>query len=171
MAYKVGDEAFLKVNIVRTSNEYKDGRNIRVETPNEEYIWVSEDDIDWGNEDAEEQGLLLRLPKEIQDIDKRMLEYAFVKAINLVKYGVDVDSKLESAVETSYALHNAYMKGTKDAVDRVYESKTEIRNKAIDKFAEELYNKSTNFKNIESDDYGMLHYEDIYETAEQMKGK
>ena len=53
MAYKVGDEAFLKVNIVRTSNEYKDGRNIRVETPNEEYIWVSEDDIDWGNEDAE----------------------------------------------------------------------------------------------------------------------
>ena len=51
------------------------------------------------------------------------------------------------------------------------EEEQEIRNKAIDKFAEELYNKSTNFKNIESDDYGMLHYEDIYETAEQMKGK
>jgi len=46
----------------------------------------------------------------------------------------------------------------------------EIRNKAIDDFAEKLYNKSTNLKNIESDDYGMLHFEDVYEVAEQMKG-
>lgn len=44
------------------------------------------------------------------------------------------------------------------------------RNKAIDDFAEKLYNKSTDLKNIESDDYGMLHFEDVYEVAEQMKG-
>lgn len=47
----------------------------------------------------------------------------------------------------------------------------EIRNKAIDELAEKLYKKSTDFKNIESDDYGMLHYEDVYKIAEQMKGE
>lgn len=46
----------------------------------------------------------------------------------------------------------------------------QIRAKAIDEFAEALYNKSTFLKHIESDDYGMLHFEDVYEVAEQMKG-
>ena len=43
-------------------------------------------------------------------------------------------------------------------------------NKAIDEFAEALYNKSTFLKFIESDDYGMLHFEDVYDIAEQLKG-
>jgi len=47
----------------------------------------------------------------------------------------------------------------------------EIRDKAIDEFAEALYNKSTFLKFIESDDYGMLHFEEVYELAEQMKGE
>ena len=47
----------------------------------------------------------------------------------------------------------------------------EIRAKAIDEFAEALYNKSTFLKFIESDDYGMLHFEEVYELAEQMKGE
>ena len=46
----------------------------------------------------------------------------------------------------------------------------EIRAKTIDEFAEELYIKATSCKYIESDDYGMLHYEDVYEIAEQLKG-
>lgn len=45
-----------------------------------------------------------------------------------------------------------------------------IRAKAIDEFAEKLYNKSTDLRDIESDDYGILHYEDVYEVAEELKG-
>ena len=45
------------------------------------------------------------------------------------------------------------------------------RDKAIDEFAEALYNKSTFLKFIESDDYGMLHFKEVYEIAEQMKGE
>lgn len=50
-------------------------------------------------------------------------------------------------------------------------TESEIRAKAIDEFAEALYNKSTSLKYIESDDYGMLHFEEVYEIAEQLKGE
>ena len=43
------------------------------------------------------------------------------------------------------------------------------RNKAIDEFEEKLYNKSTYLRDIESDDYGILHYEDVYEVSEELK--
>ncbi len=46
----------------------------------------------------------------------------------------------------------------------------ELRAKAIDEFAEALYNKSTFLMHLEDDYYGMLHYEDVYEVAEQLKG-
>ena len=45
MAYKVGDEVLLKAKIVRVDNEYKDGRDVRVEIPDEMYFWISEDEI------------------------------------------------------------------------------------------------------------------------------
>ena len=47
----------------------------------------------------------------------------------------------------------------------------EIRNRAIEEFKEELYCKSTDFKNIESDGYEMLSYEDVCMVAERMKGE
>ena len=61
--------------------------------------------------------------------------------------------------------------GLRLAERQINANEQEIRNKAIDEFAEELYKKSTDFKNIESDDYGMLHYEDVYKIAEKMKGE
>ena len=44
-------------------------------------------------------------------------------------------------------------------------------NTAVDEFAKMFYNKSTELKNIESDDYGLLNYEDVYKLAEQLKAK
>lgn len=76
-------------------------------------------------EDAEEQGLLLRLPKGIEDIDKRVIEYSLIKAINLSRYGVDVDDKLKNATETAYALSQAYNRGRQDERDRFYELRKE----------------------------------------------
>jgi hypothetical protein len=127
-------------------------------------------------EDTEEQGLLLRLPQELSNVDEQIIKYTLAKAVSLVKYGVDVDAKLEGAVETSYALHNAYMKGTKDAVDRIYESKTKIRNKAIDEFAEKL---ATNVESFQAEVNGIradlmtedYFHEYIWKIAEQMKGE
>lgn len=53
---------------------------------------------------------------------------------------------------------------------KIKKAKRSARAKAIDEFAEKLYNKSTDLKDIESDDYGILHYEDVYEVAEELKG-
>ena len=46
-----------------------------------------------------------------------------------------------------------------------------LKARVIDMFAERLYNKATALKSIESDDYGMLHYEDIYKIADEMKAE
>ena len=70
-------------------------------------------------EDLDEQGLLLRLPSEIHDIDKKALEYSIIKAINLTKYGVDVSDKFETATGMNYALNQAYLRGRQDEIDRI----------------------------------------------------
>ena len=72
-------------------------------------------------------------------------------------------SKLRHDGHITDAEYQAFIKKL-DGHDR------EIRNKAIDEFAEKLYNKSTDLRDIESDDYGILHYEDVYEVVEEMKG-
>ena len=72
-------------------------------------------------------------------------------------------SKLRHDGHITDAEYQAFIKKL-DGHDR------EIRNKAIDEFAEKLYNKSTDLRDIESDDYGILHYEDVYEVVEELKG-
>ena len=76
-------------------------------------------------EDAEEQGLLLRLPKGIEGIDKRVIEYSLVKAINLARYGIEVCDNLENATQISYAINQAYMLGRQDERNRFRELRKE----------------------------------------------
>lgn len=120
-------------------------------------------------EDAEEQGLLLRLPIEIRGVDERIIKYALAKAMCLFKYGVDVDSKLEGAVETSYALHQAYMRGSQDAIDEMHKRKQEIRNKAIDEFAEMIELEILTM--LTSEQEYRIAKKSLDEIAEQMKGE
>ena len=69
-------------------------------------------------EELDEQGLLIRLPKELADvIDKQNLYLALLRSINLVKFGVDTN-ELNTAVETHAALRQAYMRGRKDEIDK-----------------------------------------------------
>ena len=75
--------------------------------------------------DAEEQGLLFRLPKEFRDIDKRIIEYSLVKAINLARYGIEVDDRLESATQISSAISQAYMVGRQDERNKYRELRKE----------------------------------------------
>ena len=71
-------------------------------------------------EDLEEQGLLLKLPSEMHDVDKKILWNSFARAISLIKYGVDVsDKQFETATETQYALNQAYIRGRQDEIDRI----------------------------------------------------
>ena len=74
---------------------------------------------------AEEQGLLLRLPKSMHDIDKNIIEYALVMAINLSRYGVNVMDKIKSETELSYFLNQAYLRGRQDEIDRMNRIKEE----------------------------------------------
>lgn len=76
-------------------------------------------------EDAEEQGLLLRLPKEFSNIDKRIIEYSLVKAMNLVRYGIEVDDRLENATQISCAINQAYMMGRQEERNRFRELRKE----------------------------------------------
>ena len=76
-------------------------------------------------EDAEEQGLLLRLPKELSNIDKRIIEYSLVKAMNLVRYGIEVDDRLENATQISCAINQAYMMGRQEERNRFRELRKE----------------------------------------------
>jgi hypothetical protein len=47
----------------------------------------------------------------------------------------------------------------------------EYRNQVIDEFAKKLCDKSTLFKHIESDDYGIISEREILEIAEKMKNE
>ena len=76
-------------------------------------------------EDAEEQELLLRLPKELSNVDKRIIEYSLVKAINLVRYGIEVDDRLENATQISSAINQAYLRGIQDGRNRFSELRKE----------------------------------------------
>lgn len=49
-------------------------------------------------------------------------------------------------------------------------TEAEIRNKAIDEFAEKLKDKSTFLKSLQNDYYGYVCEEEIDEIAEQLKG-
>lgn len=75
--------------------------------------------------DAEEQGLLLRLPKEFSNIDKRIIEYSLAKAMNLVRYGIEVDDRLENATQISCAINQAYMMGRQEERNRFRELRKE----------------------------------------------
>ena len=55
------------------------------------------------------------------------------------------------------------------ALKQISTTEAEIRAKAIDEFAKVLEEKSTLFRYIESEEYGMLHYNEIYTIAEQLK--
>ena len=68
-------------------------------------------------EDLEEQGLLIKLPKELKDLDANILKAAILNAICTLKYGVDVTGKIETATQMSCALGQAYMRGRQDERD------------------------------------------------------
>lgn len=118
-------------------------------------------------EDAEEQGLLLRLPEEMSSLDKRHINLAILKAVNLCSYGVDVDDRLTTATELSCALHDAYLRGRQHEIDRMKVVEQEIRNKAIDEFAEWIlpFVDGYHFKSKEE-----ILEEFKEQIAEQMKG-
>ena len=131
--------------------------------------------------DAEEQGLLLKLPEEMSGLDKNVLRLAIEKAVTLCRYGVDIDSRLTTATELSCALHDAYMRGRKHEIDRMKVVEQEIRNKAIDEFANVLNNSpnihkwacrdlTLEFCNGDNcDECENEFMEEIYQIAEQMK--
>ena len=44
-----------------------------------------------------------------------------------------------------------------------------VKENLIVKFSNDLYDKSTSLKNIESDTYGLIHYEEVYEVADKLR--
>lgn len=74
-------------------------------------------------------------------------------------------AKLSKLRHDGHITNTEYMEFMKklDGHDRV------MQEKVIDTFAEKLYDKSTNMKDIESEDYGLLHYEDMFKVAEEYK--
>lgn len=74
-------------------------------------------------EELDNQGLLIRLPKELVDVvNKQDLYLALIRSINLVKFGVDIN-ELNTATETHSALRQAYMRGRQDEFDKFYKNK------------------------------------------------
>lgn len=74
-------------------------------------------------------------------------------------------AKLSKLRHDGHITNTEYMEFMKklDGHDRV------MQEKVIDTFAEKLYDKSTHMKDIESEDYGLLHYEDMFKVAEEYK--
>jgi hypothetical protein len=79
------------------------------------------------------------------------------------------NSEIAKLQEELKAYKDAEEQGLLLKAQDLEEHDKEIRNKALDEFAKKLDDESTFLKRIESDSYGMLHFEDVYKIAAQMK--
>lgn len=74
--------------------------------------------------EAEAQNRLFVLPEgfNLNELDANKLSYAFIHALSLVKYGVDISSeRLAQASAINVELSQAYMRGRQDERDRIAE--------------------------------------------------
>lgn len=72
--------------------------------------------------EAEAQNRLFVLPEgfNLNELDANKLSYAFIHALSLVKYGVDISSeRLAQASAISLELSQAYIRGRQDERDRL----------------------------------------------------
>lgn len=56
--------------------------------------------------------------KIIKTQEEMIQELAIMYATSLVRYGVDIQGKLESATQMNYALNQAYLRGREDERER-----------------------------------------------------
>ena len=73
--------------------------------------------IDIPDDDKEKINLMMRLAKE----DTYVLCQAYLYAVNLARYGVDVTEKWETATQQSASLHRAYIRGRYDELQIIKE--------------------------------------------------
>ena len=79
----------------------------------------------------------------IDNADENIInQLAMMYAVALTKYGVDIREKFDTATQMTMTLNQAYIRGRQDEIEkfRVLQSgyEAEIRNKAIDEFAEKM---------------------------------